>query len=85
MSTLTPRVDDVLACPRCHAAFRRIDGTLACANGACGFRGQVRDGIVRVTGNLVVTGPFTYSSFYTTDKATRALAAALTFPETSAN
>lgn len=47
MSTLTPRVDDVLACPRCHAAFRRIDGTLACANGACGFRGQVRDGIVR--------------------------------------
>ena len=37
----------------------------------------VRAGVTRVTGNLVVTGPFTYASFYTTEKATKALAAAL--------
>jgi len=40
-------------------------------------REVIRAGIIRVTGNLVVTGPFTYSTFYTTDKATKALAAAL--------
>ena len=36
-------------------------------------RDVVRAGIVRVTGDLVVTGPFTYSVYYTTDKASKAL------------
>lgn len=40
-------------------------------------REVVRAGIGRVTGDLVVTGPFTYGVFYTTDKATKALAQAL--------
>src|SRR5262249_45830953 len=30
-------------------------------------------GITRVTGDLVVAGPFTYGLFYTTDRATKAL------------
>src|SRR5437016_8434391 len=33
----------------------------------------VRSGIARVTGNLIVTGPFSYGMFYTTDRATKAL------------
>jgi D-alanyl-D-alanine carboxypeptidase/D-alanyl-D-alanine-endopeptidase (penicillin-binding protein 4) len=37
----------------------------------------IRAGIVRVTGDLIVTGPFTYGMYYTTDKATQALAASL--------
>jgi D-alanyl-D-alanine carboxypeptidase/D-alanyl-D-alanine-endopeptidase (penicillin-binding protein 4) len=37
----------------------------------------VRAGIGRVTGDLVVTGPFTYGMYYTTDKATRALGQSL--------
>jgi len=37
----------------------------------------VRAGIGKVSGNLVVTGPFTYGMFYTTDKATKGIAAAL--------
>src|SRR2546422_4700797 len=37
-------------------------------------REVVRAGIARVTGNLVVTGPLTYGRFYTTDRATRAVA-----------
>jgi D-alanyl-D-alanine carboxypeptidase/D-alanyl-D-alanine-endopeptidase (penicillin-binding protein 4) len=40
-------------------------------------RDVVRSGITRVNGDLVVTGPFTYGTFYATDKATKALAAAL--------
>jgi D-alanyl-D-alanine carboxypeptidase/D-alanyl-D-alanine-endopeptidase (penicillin-binding protein 4) len=36
-------------------------------------RDVVRAGIVRVTGDLVVTGPFTYSVYHTTDKASKAL------------
>src|SRR5437588_8628970 len=37
----------------------------------------VRAGITRVTGHLIVTGPFSYGLFYTTDRATRALAQTL--------
>ena len=37
-------------------------------------RDVVSAGITRVTGNLIVSGPFTYSSYYTTDQATRAVA-----------
>ncbi len=37
----------------------------------------VRAGISRVKGDLVVTGPFTYGMFYTTDRATKALAQTL--------
>jgi D-alanyl-D-alanine carboxypeptidase/D-alanyl-D-alanine-endopeptidase (penicillin-binding protein 4) len=37
----------------------------------------VQAGIVHITGNLVVTGPFTYGTFYTTDRATKGLAALL--------
>jgi D-alanyl-D-alanine carboxypeptidase len=37
-------------------------------------RDVARAGIVKVTGSLVVTGPFTYSFYNTTDKATKALA-----------
>jgi D-alanyl-D-alanine carboxypeptidase/D-alanyl-D-alanine-endopeptidase (penicillin-binding protein 4) len=33
----------------------------------------VRAGISRVTGDLIVTGPFSYGMFYTTDRATKAL------------
>jgi D-alanyl-D-alanine carboxypeptidase/D-alanyl-D-alanine-endopeptidase (penicillin-binding protein 4) len=39
-------------------------------------RDVVKAGIVRVTGNLIVTGPFTYSTFYTTDRAVKGLAQA---------
>ncbi len=50
MSSLVPAVEAVLACPRCHATFGRLDTAvdvrLECPNGACGFRGQVREGIV---------------------------------------
>jgi len=40
-------------------------------------REVVRAGIARVTGDLIVTGPFTYGMFYTTDKATKGLAQSL--------
>ncbi len=40
-------------------------------------REVVRAGIARVTGDLVVTGPFTYGMFYTTERATKALAQTL--------
>jgi D-alanyl-D-alanine carboxypeptidase/D-alanyl-D-alanine-endopeptidase (penicillin-binding protein 4) len=36
-------------------------------------RDLVRAGVTRVTGNLVITGPFTYGMFYTTDQASSAL------------
>src|SRR5437867_1023496 len=36
-------------------------------------REVVRSGIARVTGTLIVTGPFSYGMFYTTDRATKAL------------
>jgi D-alanyl-D-alanine carboxypeptidase/D-alanyl-D-alanine-endopeptidase (penicillin-binding protein 4) len=41
------------------------------------IRDIVREGISRVNGNLVVTGPFTYGMFYTSDTATRGLAQSL--------
>ena len=37
-------------------------------------RDVVRSGIAHVTGDLVVTGPFSYGMFYTTDRSTKALA-----------
>jgi D-alanyl-D-alanine carboxypeptidase/D-alanyl-D-alanine-endopeptidase (penicillin-binding protein 4) len=40
-------------------------------------REVVHAGIMRVDGDLIVTGPFTYSTFYTTDRATKALAQTL--------
>ena len=40
-------------------------------------RDVVRAGILKVDGDLVVTGPFTYSTFFTTDRATKALAQTL--------
>lgn len=40
-------------------------------------REVVRAGIARITGDLVVAGPFTYGMFYTTEKATKALTLAL--------
>src|SRR5262249_32654438 len=40
-------------------------------------REVVRAGIARVTGDLIVTGPFTYGMFYTTDKATKGLTQSL--------
>jgi serine-type D-Ala-D-Ala carboxypeptidase/endopeptidase (penicillin-binding protein 4) len=40
-------------------------------------RDVVREGITRVNGDLVITGPFTYGMFYTTDKATKGLAQTL--------
>jgi len=39
-------------------------------------RDVARSGITRVTGKLVVTGPFTYASFYTTEAALKALGSA---------
>jgi D-alanyl-D-alanine carboxypeptidase/D-alanyl-D-alanine-endopeptidase (penicillin-binding protein 4) len=41
------------------------------------IRDVVRAGIVRVKGNLVVTGPLTYASFYNTDRAIKGLNQAL--------
>jgi D-alanyl-D-alanine carboxypeptidase/D-alanyl-D-alanine-endopeptidase (penicillin-binding protein 4) len=41
------------------------------------LRDVVREGISRVNGNLVVTGPFSYGMFHTTDKATKGLAQSL--------
>ena len=41
------------------------------------IRDVTRAGIARVTGNLVITGPFTYGTFYSTEKAAKALSAAL--------
>jgi serine-type D-Ala-D-Ala carboxypeptidase/endopeptidase (penicillin-binding protein 4) len=40
-------------------------------------REVIRAGITRVTGNLIVTGPFSFGMFYTTDRATKALALTL--------
>src|SRR4030095_4845794 len=40
-------------------------------------RDVAKAGIAKVTGNLVVTGPFTYSTFYTTDRAIKGLTQAL--------
>jgi len=40
-------------------------------------REVVRAGIYRVNGDLIVTGPFTYGLFHTTDRATKALAQTL--------
>jgi D-alanyl-D-alanine carboxypeptidase/D-alanyl-D-alanine-endopeptidase (penicillin-binding protein 4) len=40
-------------------------------------RDVVRAGIARVNGNLVVTGPLTYATFYTTDRAVKGLNQAL--------
>jgi D-alanyl-D-alanine carboxypeptidase/D-alanyl-D-alanine-endopeptidase (penicillin-binding protein 4) len=40
-------------------------------------REVVRAGITRVDGDLVVTGPLTYGMYYTTDRATKALAQTL--------
>jgi D-alanyl-D-alanine carboxypeptidase/D-alanyl-D-alanine-endopeptidase (penicillin-binding protein 4) len=40
-------------------------------------REVVRAGIARVSGDLVVTGPFTYGMFYTTERATKALSQTL--------
>jgi D-alanyl-D-alanine carboxypeptidase/D-alanyl-D-alanine-endopeptidase (penicillin-binding protein 4) len=50
-------------------------------------REVVREGVTRINGNLIVTGPFTYGISYTTDKATKGLAQTLrrvgiTFKET---
>jgi SAM-dependent methyltransferase len=36
----------VLACPRCHSAFEPSAKALSCGNRACGFRAEIRDGIV---------------------------------------
>ena len=41
------------------------------------IRDVVRSGIGRVSGDLLVTGPFTYGTFYTTERATKALISAL--------
>jgi SAM-dependent methyltransferase len=46
VNALRRTIDDVLACPRCHAAFRRVDTKLECTSDACGFRAEMRDGIV---------------------------------------
>jgi ubiquinone/menaquinone biosynthesis C-methylase UbiE len=46
MSTVSRTVDDVLACPRCLAPFRRIDSKLECTSDACGFRAEIREDIV---------------------------------------
>jgi SAM-dependent methyltransferase len=46
MRAVAPAVEAVLACPRCHATFRRLGDDLHCTNGGCGFRGEVREGIV---------------------------------------
>jgi D-alanyl-D-alanine carboxypeptidase/D-alanyl-D-alanine-endopeptidase (penicillin-binding protein 4) len=40
-------------------------------------RDVVHAGILKVDGDVVVTGPLTYSAFFTTDKATKALAQTL--------
>jgi serine-type D-Ala-D-Ala carboxypeptidase/endopeptidase (penicillin-binding protein 4) len=40
-------------------------------------RDVVRSGITRVTGNLVITGPFTYGGNYRTDTAVKALTAVM--------
>ena len=64
------------------------DPVLATADVSRLVRDVVRAGITRITGNLVVSGPFTYGMFSTTDKATRALAqltrrAGIRFTETA--
>ena len=41
------------------------------------IREIVRAGIMRVDGDLIVTGQFTYGTFFTTDRATKALAQTL--------
>ena len=41
------------------------------------IREVTRAGILRVTGNLVITGPFTYGTFYSTEKAAKGLSTAL--------
>jgi len=46
MSTVSRTVDDVLACPRCYSAFRRIETKLECTSDACGFVAEIREDIV---------------------------------------
>jgi serine-type D-Ala-D-Ala carboxypeptidase/endopeptidase (penicillin-binding protein 4) len=57
--------------------FATGDPLLATADVSRLVREAARAGISRVTGDLIVTGPFTYASFYTTERATKALAKAL--------
>ena len=64
------------------------DPILATADVSRLVRDVVRAGITRITGNLVVSGPFTYGMFPTTDKATKGLAqlirrAGIRFTETA--
>lgn len=40
------RLDELLACPRCHAAVSRAGDILRCVRDGCGFRGRIADGIV---------------------------------------
>jgi serine-type D-Ala-D-Ala carboxypeptidase/endopeptidase (penicillin-binding protein 4) len=49
------------------------DPTLMTADVSRLIREVIRSGISRVSGSLVVTGPFTYGGFYTTDRAVTAL------------
>jgi len=49
------------------------DPTLMTADVSRLIREVIRAGITRVSGSLVVTGPFTYGGFYTTDRAVNGL------------
>jgi len=42
------RLEDILACPRCHAHLKRQGDALTCSRNGCAFRGGVRDDIVSV-------------------------------------
>ena len=53
--------------------FSSGDPTLMTADVSRLIREVIRSGISRVSGSLVVTGPFTYGGFYTTDRAVNAL------------
>ncbi len=49
------------------------DPMLTSADISAMIRAVVRAGITRVTGQLIITGPFSYGMFYTTEGSTRAL------------
>jgi D-alanyl-D-alanine carboxypeptidase len=49
------------------------DPTLTTADVSRLVRGVVRAGVTKVTGSLIMTGPFTYANMWTTERGTRGL------------
>lgn len=51
MSATPIALDQVLACPRCHAPLHHRDDAVTCALASCGFRAPVSQGVVHLVGD----------------------------------